>query len=159
MVTRLQQLRFLVDDPSLTTHEAVDSTDEPTSLDAMTAELKAEFALLERAALTESEAVRRARAALDALDDLDPNPRPVRRMITCAVERAKLILDALDQMQAFASADFVTQHARYWAAVLAYCLWALAKLNSLLARSQRASLRVPLFADGPELSGYKHRLR
>lgn len=149
-----------MDDPSSTPQEPVLMTDEPVSLDAMTAELKYELGLQAlRAAKADAEAVRRAKSALDALDFLDDfNPRSAKRRLTCAVERAKLILNALDAAGSF-TPDFVARHARYWSGVLAYCLSALVKLNSLLARSQRAFLRVPLFEDGPELSGYKHRLR
>ncbi|WP_350298773.1 hypothetical protein [Pseudomonas putida] len=151
-----------MDDPSSTPQQPVFMTDEPVSLDAMTAELKSELALQEqRAAKADADAVRRAKAALDALDECleDLNPRNAKRKLTCAVERAKLALYTLDLAEALASPDFIARHARYWSGVLAYCLSALVKLNSLLARSQRAFLRVPLFEDGPELSGYKHRLR
>lgn len=134
--------------------------DEPTSLDAVTAELRAEFARLElEADHADSEAVRRVKYALNRLDDLDPNPRNGLGKVTCAIERAKLALDMLDYMQGLVSASFLARHFRYWSNVLAYCQNALAKFNSLLARSQRAFLRVPLLADGPELSGFKHRLR
>lgn len=151
-----------MDDPSSIPQKPVAMTDEPLSLDAMTAELKSELALQEqRAAKADADAVRRAKAALDALDECleDLNPRNAKRKLTCAVERAKLALDTLELAEALASPDFIARHARYWSGVLAYCLSALVKLNSLLARSQRAFLRVPLFEDGPELSGYKHRLR
>ncbi|KJK07858.1 hypothetical protein [Pseudomonas tussilaginis] len=150
-----------MDDPSSTPQKPVAMTDEPVSLDAMTAELKSELALQElRAAKAEAEAVRRAKSALDALDLPDNfNYRSAKRKLTCAVERAKLALDAFDAAEALASPDFLARHTRYWSGVLAYCLSALVKLNSLLARSQRAFLRVPLFEGGPELSGYKHRLR
>lgn len=149
-----------MDDPSPTPQEPVLMTDELVSLDAMTAELKYELGLHAlSAAKAEAEAVRRAKSALDALDVLDNlNPRSAKRKLTCAIERAKLILNALDAVGSF-TPDFLARHARYWSGVLAYCLCALVKLNSLLARSQRAFLRVPLFEDGPELSGYKHRLR
>lgn len=151
-----------MDDPLSIPQKPVAMTDEPLSLDAMTAELKSELALQEqRAAKADADAVRRAKAALDALDECleNLNPCNAKRKLTCAVERAKLALDALDAAEALASPDFITRHARYWSGVLAYCLSALVKLNSLLARSQRAFLRVPLFEDGPELSRYKHRLR
>ncbi|WP_152666428.1 hypothetical protein [Pseudomonas putida] len=149
-----------MDDPSSTPQQPVSMTDEPMSLDAMTAELKSELALQAlRAAKAEAEAVRQAKSALDALNFLDDlNPRSAKRKLTCAVEHAKLILNALDAAGVFAP-DFLARHSRYWSGVLAYCLSALVKLNSLLARSQRAFLRVPLFEDGPELSGFKHRLR
>ncbi len=151
-----------MDDPSSTPQNPVATADEPLSLDAMTAELQSEFARLEReSAKADSEAVRRAKAALDALDECleELHPRNAKRQLTCAVERAMLALSALDVAEALASSDFLARHTRYWSGVLAYCLSALVKLNSLLARSQRAFLRVPLFEDGPELSGYKHRLR
>jgi len=150
-----------MDDPSPTPQEPVLMTDELVSLDAMTAELKYELGLHAlRATQAEAEAVRWAKSALDALDVLDDlNPRSAKRRLTCAVERAKLALDALDAAEELASPDFLVRHARYWSGVLAHCLSALIILNSLLARSQRALLRVPLFEDGPELSGFKHRLR
>ncbi|MCT8162427.1 MULTISPECIES: hypothetical protein [unclassified Pseudomonas] len=151
-----------MDDPSSTPQKPVAMTDEPVSLDAMTAELKSELALQElRAAKADADAVRRAKAALDALDECleEFHPRNAKRKLTCVVERAMLALDALDAAEALASSDFIVRQTRYWSGVLAYCLTALIKLNSLLARSQRAFLRVPLFEDGPELSGFKHRLR
>lgn len=153
-----------MDDPSSTQQKPVAMTDGTLSLDAMTAELKSELALQElRAAKADADAdaVRRAKAALDALDECleELHPRSAKRKLTCAVERAKLALDALDAAEALASPDFLARHTRYWSGVLAYCLGVLVKLNSLLARSQRAFLRIPLFEDGPELSGYKHRLR
>jgi len=151
-----------MDDPSSTPQKSVTLTEIPLSLDTMTAELKSEFARLElEVSQADSDAVRRAKAALDALDVCleELHPQSAKRKLTCAVERAKLALDALDAAETLASPDFLARHARYWSGVLAYCLSALVKLNSLLARSQRAFLRVPLFEDGPELSGYKHRLR
>lgn len=151
-----------MDDPLSTSQNPVALTNELLLLDAMTAELKSELALQElRAAKADADAVRRAKAALDALDGCleDLNPRNAQRKLTCAVERAMLALDALETAEALASQDFLVRHTRYWSGVLAYCLSALVKLNSLLARSQRAFLRVPIFEDGPELSGYKHRLR
>jgi hypothetical protein len=149
-----------MDDPLSTRNDFVFISDEPMSLDAMTAELKAEFARLEQEALeADTKAVRRAKAALDLLNDLDPTPRSAQRRISCAIERAMLALDVLGEAEGAASADFLAHQARYWSAVLHYFLNALAKLNSLFARFQRAFFSVPLFADGPELSGYKHRLR
>jgi hypothetical protein len=151
-----------MDDPSSAPQKPVAMTDEPMSLDAMTAELESELALQElMTAKADADAVRRAKAALDALDESldDLKPRNAQRKLTCVVERAMRALDALEAAEALASEDFLVRHTRYWSGVLAYCLSALVKLNSLLARSQRAFLRVPLFEDGPELSGFKHRLR
>ncbi|WP_454865887.1 hypothetical protein [Pseudomonas umsongensis] len=149
-----------MDDPLSTPNDSVFVTDEPMSLDATMAELKAEFARLEQVTLeADREAVRRAKAALDLLDELDPTPRSAQRKITCAIERAMLALNALGEVEGLAFADFFAHQTRYWSAVFKYFVSALAKLNSLLARFQRALFRVPLFADGPELSGYKHRLR
>ncbi|HEK0905494.1 MULTISPECIES: hypothetical protein [Pseudomonas] len=149
-----------MDDQSSVPQDAVDLMDEPMSLDAMTAELKAEFARLELAAQEEdSEAVRRAKSALDMLDVSHLSGRSARCTLTGAIDRAMLALTALSEVEGLTSGSLFNRHSRYWSAVLAYCLSALAKLNSLLARSQRAFLRAPLLADGPELSGYKHRLR
>jgi hypothetical protein len=150
-----------MDDQTSTKQDTVFMADEPMSPEAMTAELKAEFARLESHVTgSDSDAVRRAREALDALDDLDPNPHGRHRDITSAIERAFLALHTVSEMvEAFGPSDFFTCQSRYWATILAHCLSALAKFNSLLARSQDALLRVPLFEDGPELSGYKHRLR
>ncbi|WP_339069355.1 hypothetical protein WIN67_16640 [Pseudomonas idahonensis] len=148
-----------MDDPSLT-QDPVNLTDEPAPVDAVTAELKAEFAKLEyEAKQADCEAVRRAKQALEKLDDLPPNHGNNRGAVTNAIERAKLALDLLGEIEGLISASFFADRSRYWSSVLAYYLSALAKLNSLLARSLRAILRAPLLADGPELSGYKHRLR
>ncbi|WP_454241413.1 hypothetical protein [Pseudomonas sp. HLS-6 TE3448] len=146
-----------MDDPSSTENPTVQAAGGPVPSDPVTAELRAEFARLEQA---EKDARERMRLSMHILDDLDPTRPSARRMIMCAIERAFFALEALDQaVGAFGPSDFFAHQYRFWFAFLAYCLNALATLNSLQARAQRAVLRVPLFADGPELSGYKHRLR
>lgn len=127
--------------------------------DAVIEELRAEFDRLEReSAEADSHAVRRAKAALDALDLAEGLHD--RRMINCRVDRALLALEAIDHaFNAFGPSSVLARQYKFWNSVLAFYLAALAKLKALLARSLRATLRVPLFLDGPELSGYKHRLR
>lgn len=48
---------------------------------------------------------------------------------------------------------------KYWLEVLASARATVAKLLILFAYSRCSFLELPLFADGPELNSYKHRLR
>lgn len=138
--------------------------------DAVTEELKAEFARLnwerERASeafstrntsFAEPAAVRRAREALDAIGLALAHCVPNRSR---GVSRALLALSAIDTIaEAFGTSDVLKRQHKFWLEVLSACQDALAKFITLLARSLRAVLGVPLFLDGPELSGYRHRLR
>ncbi|KKX58155.1 MULTISPECIES: hypothetical protein [Pseudomonas] len=132
---------------------------EAYEVDAVIEELRAEFDRLERESVqADTHAVRRAKAALDALDLAEGLHD--HRMISSSLDRAFLALEAIDHaFDAFGPSSVLSRQYKYWIGVLAFCLAALAKLKALLARSLRATLRVPLFMDGPELSGYKHRLR
>lgn len=80
---------------------------------------------------------------------------------------------ALDEVeQARKALDFIASYCRligftpalqkefkYWLEVLASARATVAKLLILFAYSRCSFLELPLFADGPELNGYKHRLR
>ncbi|MFG0459335.1 hypothetical protein ACF8GG_08220 [Pseudomonas sp. yb_1] len=80
---------------------------------------------------------------------------------------------ALDEAeQARKALDFIASYCRfieltpslerevkYWLEVLAFARATVAKLLILFAYSRCSFLKLPLFADGPELNGYKHRLR
>lgn len=132
---------------------------EPYELDAVTEELKAEFLRLKlETEAAESLAIKRARIALDALDN--PNSKHTQAMICVYIDHAMLALDSIrNAYTIFGSSSFLDRQFKLWIGILALCFSALAKLKTLAAHSLLASLRVPLFLDGPELSGYKHRIR
>lgn len=132
---------------------------EPYEVETVTQELRAEFDRLERESVrAEGDAIRRAKAALVALELSKGLCK--RSMINCRIDRAFLALQAIDHAyNAFGLSSVLDRQYKYWIGVLNFYLAALAKLKALLARSLQATLRVPLFLDGPELSGYKHRLR
>jgi len=122
---------------------------EPYELDAVTEELKAEFLRLKlETEAAESLAIQSARNILSALSDSDS--KHARTTICGHLEYAISTLNQIFN-------DYTIF--KLWIGILALCFSALAKLKTLAAHSLLASLRVPLFLDGPELSGYKHRIR
>lgn len=155
-----------MDDPSSTEKNA-QAAGGRLPLDPVTAELKVEFARLDKCELDAQEREAwfqvtsgRVRKSMEILEGLDTSRRGVQCMITCVMERAFAAIEALNNaVAAFGPSEIFSSHYRFWCAFIAYCLSVLAQLSSLRARSHRAFLSVPLFADGPELSGYKHRLR
>ncbi len=155
-----------MDDPS-STEENAQAAGGQLPLDPVTAELKVEFARLEKAQRDAQErgawlqvTSERVRKSMEILEDLDTSRRGMQCMITCAIERAFAAIEALNNaMAAFGPSEIFSRHYRFWCAFIAYCLSVLAQLSSLRARSHRAFLSAPLFADGPELSEYRHRLR
>jgi hypothetical protein len=150
--------RIPMDDHTLTVNRYDPATDCERTLDPVTAELKVEFAKLER---------ERRAEALKAVDDAigmacaTTEPGSPFRNLSEAMAKIRRVLDALDhvcQIGIFGSPALVQQK-KFWTAALNIHREALAKLIALLARSLRAIFRVPVFLDGPELSSYKHRLR
>ncbi|MDU8498561.1 hypothetical protein RYB01_05115 [Pseudomonas syringae] len=130
-------------------------------LDALTLELKVELARVEqeriRAAerrdqyLNDSLAIQRAKAALDMLDRYEPAQRH---------GRAVGMLDALDVVLAtMGSNEAFSRHRTFLVELIADLREQRRKAKALMVRAMRAVFNIPLFLDGPELSGYRHRLR
>lgn len=126
------------------------------SLDSVTAELKAEFAKLE-------ERRRRLEENFYAIIDseIDRAAKGIsRRKLYTALDAALHALRSLDDFVRVSGETAQTkQHKKLCSGLLRDARDGLAKLHALLACSLRATLRTPLLLDGPELSGYKHRLR
>lgn len=131
---------------------------EPYELDAVTEELRAEFA---RLGLNEITSDANQDEWIDpSFDALRISARELERSINSCIERAFLALESIERAYyVYGPSPILNRQYKFWIGVLAFFLAALAQLKTLLARSQRAILRVPLFLDGPELSEYKHRLR
>ncbi|MGY2402664.1 hypothetical protein [Pseudomonas sp. SDO5271_S396] len=145
------------DHPSTASQNSL-PTDIGPVLDAVTEELKAEFARLEQ--------VRCLEASTRALEELigtscdTVNPVGITRHFSETLAKVRRLINSLEnQISVFGYTQRIQQKLNFWTAVLRAILDALAKLNALLAHSLRATLRIPLLLDGPELSGYKHRLR
>jgi len=146
-----------MDDHFSTTDQAGSPAEYDLVLDPITAELKIEFARVNQELYE---------ASFDAVDDaiewaLAPSESGSQiRSLSEALTRIRRVLDALDDVFLSVEASpHQLQQAKLWKAAFKFHIAALAKLKALLARSLRATLRVPMFQDGPELSGYKHRLR
>lgn len=76
------------------------------------------------------------------------------------IRRARVCLDFIAYLTETLGASLsLRRQAKFWSEVLAFNLAGLARLFILFAYSRHGTLRIPLYADGPELSGYKHRLR
>lgn len=135
-------------------------TDAEPMLDSVTAELKAEFARLE---LEERSCKLVLSHAVDGgvLYSSQPSFRGVQRHLLCrTVDSVRSAIIALERFcSIFGSTAYLQQQMQFWNAALGAALDSLAKLSALTAHSLQASLRTPLVLDGPELSGYKHRLR
>ncbi|QXH93298.1 hypothetical protein HU749_020940 [Pseudomonas ogarae] len=136
-------------------------------LDAVTAQLKAEFARLARERLlaymprvtaSDIDKSRRAEASSGHYD------MPDGVTVLCGIigfswmERERL--RALDTVLSEAGQpDPDSPLHSFRKRILAFFRIILAHIIKLLARSLRAVLTIPLFLDGPEMSGFKHRLR
>lgn len=83
--------------------------------------------------------------------------------LTKALDEAEQARKALDFIASYCRFIGLTpslqREAKYWLEVLAFARATVAKLLILFAYSRCSFLELPLFADGPELNGYKHRLR
>lgn len=137
------------------------SADVEPSLDSVTTELKAELARLEQnwAALRKRGfgIIREALEQALAPDELNSSQahRVIKRHGVIRV-----ILDSLDSLESIVGhIPSLQRQMQFWTAALKFNKDALAKLQALLTHSLQATFRTPLLLDGPELSGYKHRLR
>lgn len=137
------------------------SGDAEPLLDSVTNELKAEFARVNReAALNDPSNRNNATHGRKAFSS-HPVRGVQRQELTRQAGRLRVIISR------FESSSFcpepipgpLRQELQFWVDALESTLEALAKLSAHFARSLQAILRTPLFLDGPELSGYKHRLR
>ncbi|PWB34076.1 hypothetical protein DCO48_07190 [Pseudomonas sp. SDI] len=83
--------------------------------------------------------------------------------LTKALDEAEQARKALDFIASYCRFIELTpsleREVKYWLEVLAFARATVAKLLVLFAYSRCSFLKLPLFADGPELNGYKHRLR
>ncbi|ERH51204.1 hypothetical protein O203_23945 [Ectopseudomonas chengduensis] len=144
--------------------ESLDSLAEDAgqTLDSVTAELKAEFARLKRERINErkSQARNDQRHAVVICAGTGGIRRyELLRTADTARGRVTDLTHALSILDPLLS-DVLRNQIQFWNNILDSALDALAKLSTaLFTRSFQASLRTPLFLDGPELSGYKHRLR
>lgn len=145
-----------MDDQPSTVSQDCSQPDAELSLDTVTAELKAEFAKLEKRR-------RRLEENLYVIIDseIDRAVKGIsRRNLYTALDAALHALRSLDDFVSVSGETAQTkQHKKFCADLLRAARDGLANLNALLACSLRATLRTPLLLDGPELSGYKHRLR
>jgi len=130
-------------------------------LDALTQELKIELARVERERagaaevrkelLIDSLAIQRAKAALNMLDRYEPGQRH---------GYAVGMLGALDIVLAtIGSNEVFTRHRKLLIELIADLREQRRKARALMVRAMRAVFNIPLFLDGPELSGFRHRLR
>ncbi|WP_139315555.1 hypothetical protein [Pseudomonas sp. PA27(2017)] len=133
-------------------------------LDSVTAELKAEFAKLERERRTQLEAEPTAFRIIrdklcEPLNAVSQNDSQALRVHKRnGVIRA--ILGCIDTLESiYGHTPYLERQRQFWTAAFKFIKAELAKLHSLFASSVHAVLRTPLLLDGPELSGYKHRLR
>ena len=83
--------------------------------------------------------------------------------LTKALDEAEQARKALDFIASYCRFIELTpsleREVKYWLEVLVFARATVAKLLVLFAYSRCSFLKLPLFADGPELNGYKHRLR
>ncbi|MHA6234047.1 hypothetical protein [Pseudomonas fluorescens group sp. PF-69] len=130
-------------------------------LDALTQELKIELARVERERvdaaevrkelLNDSLAIQRAKIALDMLDRYEPGQRH---------SLAVGMLGALDIVLAtIGSNEVFARHRKLLTELIADLREQRRKARALMVRAMRAVFNIPLFLDGPELSGFRHRLR
>lgn len=133
-------------------------TDAEPVLDAVTEELKVEFGRLEQ--LERLEASTRQLEELIGTSRDVVNSGSISRHVSETLAKVRRLIDSLQtQISIFGLTRRLEHKLQFWTAVFRATRDALAKLNALLAHSLRATLRIPLLLDGPELSGYKHRLR
>lgn len=136
-------------------------------LDSVTAQLKAEFAWRARERLraymsrfTESAIEKSQRPKTFLAHHGASGTTPIRCMtitVYC-IDRAQL--RALDTVLSEAGQpDPDSPLHSFRKRILAFFRIILAHIIQLQARALRAVLTVPLFLDGPEMSGFKHRLR
>jgi hypothetical protein len=131
------------------------------ALDPLDQELKTYLALVAEDELREAEhaAIEASGRAIEAALT-PPAPGYQFRSLSDALAKIQSLLRTLGEIVPYVDDKSRLQSTvQFWTAAYVYFRLALARLSTLLARSLRATLRFPLFLDGPELSGYKHRLR
>lgn len=130
-------------------------------LDALTLELRGEFARIEQErvrdvlirtdVVEDCSAVQRAIAALDMLDRYEPGQQHL---------RALGLLEALDTvLAAIGASEYFSRHRDFLVEVIADLREQRRKARAMMVRAMRALFNIPLFSYGPELSDYRHRLR
>lgn len=131
-------------------------------LDPVTQEIKIELARLEQETgpeygfqkerLLQPVATQRAKAALEQIENSFEDAS-----LYC---HAVKMLDALNTVfAAFEANDVFARHRTFLAELIADLREQRRKARALMVRAMRAVFNIPLFLDGPELSGYRHRLR
>lgn len=148
------------DHPPAASQDSSPADVEP-SLDSVTAELKAELARLEQnwAALRKRN-IGIIREALEQALGPDESSDSQAQRLFKQNGIIRTILDSLDSLESIIGHNpSLQRQMQFWTAALKFNKDALAKLQALLAHSLQATFRTPLLLDGPELSGYKHRLR
>ncbi len=151
------------DHPSIARQDSPADRIEPV-LDSVTAELKAEFAKLERKERTQLEAEQIAfRIIRDTLcEPLDPVSQNDSQALRVHKRHGviRVMLGCIDTLESiYGHTPYLERQRQFWTAAFKFIKAELAKLHSLFSSSVQALLRTPLLLDGPELSGYKHRLR
>lgn len=124
-------------------------------LDALTQELKVEFARIEQERVAEnlndSVAIQRAKRALDMLGRYEREERY--GLIVSMVGDLDTVLETIGPNEVFA------RHRKFLIELIADLREQRRKARALMVRAMRAVFNIPLFLDGPELSGFRHRLR
>lgn len=134
------------------------SGDAEPLLDSVTSELKAEFARVNREAALNDPSNRNNATHVRKAFSSHPVRGVQRQELTRQAGRLRVIISRSESSTLYPE-PIPRQELQYWVETLESTLEALAKLSAHFARSLQAILRTPLFLDGPELSGYKHRLR
>lgn len=145
------------DHPQTASQNSLQTDDEPV-LDAVTEELKHEFARLEQLERLEA-TTRELEGAIGTKFNIT-NSIAVSQHLSDALAKLCYVIDSIEaHIGVFGYTRRLQQKLQFWTDVFRAIRAALAKLSALLAHSLLATLRTPLPLDGPELSGYKHRLR
>lgn len=149
-----------MDDHPPTVSQDSSSADAEPLLDSVTAELKAEFARLELEGVNDQSAqtVTSDLGLTNFTAELHFSIQ--RATLSRVAERIRRLIASLEKDCQFSRSNLQQRRKiQFWTAALESVLETLAKLSTLFAHVLQAILRTPLLLDGPELSGYKHRLR
>ena len=118
-------------------------------LDSLTQELKIELARAERErVVNDSVAIQCAKRALD--------------QYIYGKGHGQLVglIEALDSvLETIGSNEVLARNRKFLIELVADLREQRRKARALMVRAMRAVLNIPLFLDGPELSGFRHRLR
>ena len=118
-------------------------------LDSLTQELKIELARAERErVVSDSVAIQCAKRALDQYIDGKGHGPLVG------------LIGALDYvLETIGSNEVLARNRKFLIELVADLREQRRKARALMVRAMRAVFNIPLFLDGPELSGFRHRLR